>query len=347
MASSTLMQGAATRYELSGREKAAVLCMALGTEAAALITQRLNADEAESISLELARLEAIPADLIEQVLHEWVEVSLAIGSASSGGLDYAREVLEKAYGAARAQQILRRIQSQLADTAGLHRLRNADPQQLGSMLRNEHPQTIALVLSHLEPQHTANVLKELDPATGSEVVFRMARMEKVSPEMLNLIERSIGSEADLGLSQGMAAAGGPAAVAAVLNFTTASLEKTLLDGVAARDAKLSEDIKNLMFVFEDLTRLDARSLQRLLREVDSKQLALSLKSASEELKGKILASMSQRAVQALEEEMEFMGPVKLRDVEQAQAAIVAQVRVLEEAGEIVLGGGGNDDLVIE
>ena len=331
---------------LSGREKVAVLCMALGTEAAAKITQRLTSEEAELISYEIARLEALPAEVVEGVLAEWLEVSLAVDSFSAGGLEYAKDVLEKAYGIQRATQILKRVQSQLADTAGLHRLRKADPQQLGGMMRNEHPQTIALVLAHLEPQHTAAVLKELDPATGSEVVYRMARMEKVAPEMLHLIERSIGSEADLGIQQGMAASGGPAAVAAVLNFTNGSLEKTLLDGVGMRDAKLCEEIKNLMFVFEDLTSLDARSLQRLLREVDAKQLALALKAASDDLKGKMMGAMSQRAQQALLEEMEMMGPVRLRDVESAQSAIVAQVRALEEAGEIVLSSSGGDDMVI-
>ncbi len=331
---------------LTGRQKVAVLCMALGSESAARITQQLTNDEAEAISYEIARLDAVTAEQAEQVLIEWLELTLALGSVSSGGLEYAREVLEKAYGVSRATQILKRIQNQLADTAGLYRLRKADPQQLGSMFRNEHPQTIALLLAHLEPGHTAAVLKELDPATGSEVVFRMAKMEKVSPDMLHLIERSIGTEADLSLAQGMATSGGPAAVAAILNFTAGSLEKMLLDGVAARDPKLCEEIKNLMFVFEDLASLDDRSLQRLLREVDAKQLALALKAASDELRGKITGAMSQRAVQALEEEMEYMGPVRLRDVEQAQATIVAQVRALEEAGEIVIAGGGADDMVI-
>ncbi len=337
---------ATTERRLTGRQKVAVLCMVLGAEQAAKITQRLSTEEAEAISYEIARLDSIPAELTEQVLSEWLEVSLALDSFSAGGLEYAKEVLEKAYGVPRAQQILKRIQNQLADSAGLHRLRKADPQQLGSMFRNEHPQTISLLLAHLEPQHTAGVLKELDPATGSEVVFRMAKMEKVSPEMLQLIERSIGSEADLGLSQGMAASGGPAAVAAVLNFTAGSLEKTLLDGVAARDARLCDEIKNLMFVFEDIGGIDDRSLQRLLREVDAKQLALALKAASDELKTKVTGAMSQRAVQSLQEEMEFMGPVRLRDVEQAQAAIIAQVRALEEAGELVLSSGGGDDMVI-
>ena len=335
------------RPQLTGRQKVAVLCMALGSESAAKITQRLSAEEAEAISYEIARLDAITAELAENVLTEWLELTLALDSVSAGGLEYAREVLEKAYGSPRAQQILKRIQNQLADTAGLYRLRKADPQQLGSMFRNEHPQTIALLLAHLDPAHTAAVLKELDPATGSEVVFRMAKMEKVSPEMLQLIERSIGSEAELSISQGMATSGGPAAVAAILNFTAGSLEKTLLDGVAARDPKLCEEIKNLMFVFEDLASLDDRSLQRLLREVDAKQLALALKAASDDLKGKITGAMSQRAVQALQEEMEFMGPVRVRDVEQAQSAVVAQVRALEEAGEIVLTSGGSDDQVIQ
>ena len=327
---------------LTGRQKAAVLCLTLGSETAAKITQRLAPDEAEAISFEMARLDSVPTDVVEGVLSEWLEYTLAIDSLSMGGLEYAREVLEKAFGSQRAGAILRRIQHQLADTAGLQRLRRADPQQLGGMFRHEHPQTIALVLAHLEPQQTAAVIKELDPTIGSEVIYRMARMEKVSPEMLQLIERSLGSEADLGLQEGLSHSGGPAAAAAVLNFTPATLEKLLLDGVAAKDAALCEEIKNLMFVFEDLTALDDRSLQRLLREVDAKQLSLALKAASEELRSRIMGAMSQRAVEALKEEMDMMGPVRLRDVEVAQSAVVAQVRKLEEAGEIVLAGASDE-----
>ncbi len=189
------------------------------------------------------------------------------------------------------------------------------------------------------------MLKELAPSLGSEVVLRMARMEKVSPEMLQLIERSLGSETDLTSTQGMTTSGGPQAVAAVLNLISPSLEKELLDGVAAQDPDLCVEIKNLMFVFEDLIRLEDRSLQRVMREVESKVLALALKVASDELKEKILGGMSQRAVTSLKEEMEYMGPVKLRDVESAQASIVSQVRELEEAGEVIISGGG-DDVVI-
>ena len=330
---------------MTGRQKVAVLCMAVGTEFAAKLSSGLSQDEAEQISFEIAQLDRISPDVMQAVLTEWLEHTLGVASLTTGGLEYAREVLEKAYGKSRADSILRRITTQLADTAGLHRLRKADPQQLATTLRGEHPQTVALVLAHLDPPHTAAILRELPTGFGGEVLFRMARMEKVSPEMLQLIERALSSDADLSFSQGMSAAGGPAAVASVLNLVSGTLEKELLEGVSERDAMLCEQIKNLMFVFEDLVTLDDKSLQRLLREVEAKQLALALKAASDELKTKIMGAMSQRAVGALKEEMEFMGPVKMRDVEAAQAAIVTQVRKLEETGEIVLTAGSDDVLV--
>jgi flagellar motor switch protein FliG len=329
---------------LNGPQKAAILCMVLGAESAAKITQKLSAEDVETISFEIARMDRVSGETAEAVLNEWLEIMVAADSLASGGIDYAREVLEKAFGMGKATTMLKRIQLQLADNAGLQRLRNADPQQLGNMMRGEHPQTVALILAHLEPAHTANVLKELDPNLGSEVVFRMARMEKVSPDMLQLIERSILAETDLAPTPGMSASGGPAVVAAVLNLVTPSLEKIILDGVSVKDALLCEQIKNLMFVFEDLVSLDDRSLQRLLREVDSKELALALKQASNEVRNKIMGSMSQRAVQALKEEIEMLGPSRKTDVEKAQTNIVSTVRKLEESGDIVLGGGG-DDLV--
>jgi len=330
--------------DLSGREKAAILCLALGAETAAIITGKLTPEEAEVITYEIARLDNVDSAVVDAVLNGWLEAA-ALDSLSAGGVEFARDILERAFGSTKATQILKRIQLQLADSAGLHRLRKADPQQLGNTLRGEHPQTIALILAHLEPSQTAAILKEIPPATGGDVVYRMARMEKVSPEMLNLIERSLGAEADFSFSSGMSASGGPAAVAAVLNLVHASLEQQLLEGVDSRDHELSEQIKNLMFVFEDVVTLDEKALQRLLREVEAKVLALALKAASEDLKNKIMGAMSQRAVTALREEMEFMGPVRMRDVEAAQTQIVTAIRKLEEAGEIVIAGGA-DDLVI-
>lgn len=330
---------------LTGRQKVAIVCMAIGTEHAAKVTANLHPEEAEIVALEMAQLDRVPPSIIDSVLAEWLELTIGVDSLSTGGVEFAKDVLEAAFGVAKAQQILKRIQGQLADSDRFGRLRRADPQQLGTTLRGEHPQTIALILAHLDPSHVAAILRELDPALGGDVMFRIAKMEKVSPEMVSLVERAIGSEADLAFSQGMSSVGGPAAVAAVLNLVSSSLEKEVLDLVAEKDAHLSDQIKNLMFVFEDLSTLDDKSLQRLLREVDVKQLALALKAASPELKAKIMQTMSQRAVAGLKEEMEFLGPVKMRDVEAAQTDIVSKVRALEETGEIVISA-GTDDVII-
>jgi flagellar motor switch protein FliG len=330
--------------QLSGAQKAAILCMVLGSESAALITQKLGQEEVEQISFEIARMDRVSNEATEAVLAEWLEVMLAADSIAAGGMEFAREVLERAFGAQKAGAMLKRIQAQISETAGLHRLRNADPQQLGNMLRGEHPQTVALILAHLEPHHTAGVLKELDPSFGAEVVLRMARMEKVSPDMLVLIERSILTETDLGPAQSLTTSGGPAVVADVLNLVAPSLEKAIMRAVEEKDPALGEQIRNLMFVFEDVVSLDDRSLQRLLREIDVKELALALKSVSNEVKNKIMGGMSQRASTSLKEEMEMLGPSRKRDIESAQTAIVAMIRKLEDAGEIVVGGGA-DDLV--
>lgn len=330
---------------LTGRQKVAILCMAIGAEHAAKITGNLHPEEAETVALEMAQLDRVPQTTIDAVLSEWLEITLGVDSLTTGGVEFAKDVLEKAFGIAKAQQILKRIQGQLADSDRFGRLRRADPQQLGSTLRGEHPQTIALILAHLDPSHVSAILREFEPELGGEVMFRIARMEKVSPDMIALVERAIGNEADLAFSQGMSTVGGPAAVAAVLNLVSPSLEKEVLEMVAEKDPHLSDQIKNLMFVFEDLISLDDKALQRLLREINIKQLALALKTASSELKQRIMGTMSQRAVTGLKEEIEFLGPVKMRDVEAAQTDIVSKVRALEETGEIVLSG-GTDDVIV-
>jgi flagellar motor switch protein FliG len=333
--------------QLTGRQKVAILCMALGAETASLITQKLPTDEVENLSFEIARMDRVDGPTVEAVLEEWLEMLRAAGSLAEGGVDYAREILERAFGPQRASLMMKRITGQLADVAGLDRLRSADPRQLGAMLRGEHPQTVALILAHLDPLATAAILKEVGNGVGgAEVLFRMAKMEKVAPEMLQMIENALGTEAYVSFSEGMSSSGGPEAVAAVLNLLSGSMEKELLEGLNERDPELCERIKALMFVFEDIVNLDDRAIQRLLREVESKQLALALKVASDELRNRILGAMTQRAVTALREEMEFLGPVRVRDVETAQAAIVRAVRALEEAGEIVIATGA-DDLVVE
>jgi flagellar motor switch protein FliG len=348
MPAAAAARAAADRYapdKLTGRQKAAIVCMALGADHAAAVTAGLTPEEAEVVAYEMTLLDQVPPATVDAVLAEWLELTLGVDSISTGGLEYARDVLEKAFGPARAQEILQRIQAQLREGDRFGHLRGADPRQLGSTLRDEHPQTIALVLAHLDPAHVAAVVKQLDPALAGDVMYRIARMDKVSPEMIALVARTIGTEADLGLSQRLATVGGPSAVAAVLNLVDEALEREVLDAVSERDQALGDRIRNLMFVFEDLQQLDDKALQRLLREVDVKQLALALKAASAELKAKIMGTMSQRAVAGLKEEMEFLGPVRMRDVEAAQMEIVGKVRALEESGDIVLSAGGDDVLL--
>ncbi len=345
MANTAVQLKKRTANDLTGRQKAAVLLMALGPEASKPITQALTPEEVEEITLEIARMETVPPDVVEAVLDEWRRTEEAAYSLAQGGVEYAKQILEQTFGPQRAAVILKRIESQLRESAGFRVLRNADPHQLTTVLRNEHPQTISLILAHLEPALVADVLKQLDPKLGAAVLYRMARMDKVLPDVLQAVERSLGSDATVSLAQDVTKAGGPAAVAAVLNHVVGVLEKDLLDGLEQQDPELCEEIKSLMFVFEDIVRLDDKALQRALQTIDSRELALALKAASDEVKSRIHGVMSQRAINALQEEMELLGPVRLRDVEEAQAAIVKSIRMLEESGEIVIGGAADEYVI--
>ncbi len=331
--------------ELTGREKVAILLMAIGEEAAGNVTKNMAPDEVEAISFEIAKMDRVDPNVVEAVLTEWQHTEDAAVNLATGGVDYARRVLEQTFGVTKAQAVIKRIEAQLHDSVSLVHLRNADTTQLNALIRNEYPQTIALILAFLDPSQTAGVLRGTETSAGSDILLRMARMEKVLPDVLKLIEESIGAESDLSISGDASAAGGPSAVAEVLNLLSAGIEKDLLAGVAEEDMDLSEQIKDLMFVFEDMSKLDDTGITRLLRDVDTRELSMALKLASEELKNKILDSMSSRARDALVEEMEFLGPVRVSDVELAQSGIVKMARALEEAGEIVIGG--TDDLVVE
>jgi flagellar motor switch protein FliG len=329
---------------LSGAQKSAVLCMALGSKASSKVLQFLSEEEVEAITLEIASLRNVGADTAESVLEEYRSVASAAAKLAEGGVEYSRQILERALGEERAGEILKRIQHQLINS-GLKRLKKAPPELLHSVFRGEHPQTIALIISHLEPTQAAIVVESMDPDVAGEVLQRVARMEKVSPEMLQVVETALSSKTDLSLSEQMTQAGGPKAVANVLNHASASVEKVLLESIAERSQELADEIKNLMFVFEDITSLDNKTIQRVLREVDSRELALALKAVSDELKEHIMKNMSERAASALREEMEFMGPVRVRDVEAAQTKIIGTIRNLEETGEIILADRGGDDFI--
>lgn len=343
--STAIVQRMPSLEDLSGREKVAIILMAVGENASTEITKALPESEVEAITFEIARMGKVEPALVEAVIHEWQHTERAAFSLAEGGVDYARRILEKVFGSTRAAQVLKRIEAQLSDHISLSHLRNADPQQLTAMLRNEHPQIIALTMAYLDPGQTAAMLKELDPEVRADILLRIARLEKVQPDVLGIVQESLGDEGDLSLSATGSAAGGPEAVAEVLNLVTSGLEKELLDGLADEDPDLSEQIKDLMFVFEDIIKLDEKGITRLLRDVETKSLAMGLKLASEELADLILSTLSSRARDSLTEEMEFLGPVRVSDVETAQADIVKMARALEEAGEIVIGA--TDDMVVE
>ncbi len=331
--------------ELSGRQKVAIVLMAAGEEASAEITKSLSPDEVEAISFEIARMDHVEPHIVEAVLEEWVQTERAAFSLAEGGVDYARRILEKAFGTQKAGQILKRIESQLHDHISMVNFQSADPAQLTAVIRNEHPQIISVLLAFLDPDHTAAVIKGFDTRLGSDILLRMARMEKINPEALGVIEASLGSDSDLSFGTESSTAGGPEAVAEVLNRTAAGLEKELMDGLYNGDPDLAQRVKDLMFVFEDIVKLDDSAVARVLRDVETKELALALKVASDDLKERIMGTLSTRAREALQEEIEFLGPVRVSDVETAQANIVRTVRTLDEAGEIVIGA--SDDLVVE
>lgn len=330
---------------MSGPQKGAVLCLALGAERSARIMTLLTPREVEVLSREIAGMPIVAADKITTVVGEFQQVSRAVESVARGGVDYAQQILETALGPTKAKAILEKIQEQLVDT-GLKRLRNAAPEILTGILRGEHPQTIALILAHLDPRQSSSVVTSMDPDLAAEVLYRIARMDKISPDMLLLVESGLSSKTDLSLSEEMTLSGGPQAVAKLLNLTGGTLEKQLLEAIGNRSDDIAGQIKALMFVFEDLLLVDGRGIQRVLRDVDTKDLAMALKAASDDLKKHIRANMSERAGQALTEEIEMLGPVRVKDVEAAHARIIETVRNLSDAGEIMIAGrGGNDDII--
>jgi flagellar motor switch protein FliG len=331
---------------LTGVQKCAVLCMALGPDVSAKVLQQLTPAEMEAVSREIASTPVVRAEVVDSVLNEFNGVAQAVESVARGGVEFAKQVLEQAFGPNRARAVLERIQEQMTES-GMTRLKKAAPEVLNNVLRGEHPQTIALILAHLDSKQAAGVVEAMEPPLASDVLYRVARMEKVSPEMLELVELGLGNRSDFSLTQEMRLSGGPDAVAKVLNFLGGSQEKSLLEAIAGRSAELAEAIRNLMFVFEDLRRLDGRSMQRLLREIDNKELALSLKAASDELKKHILSNMSERAGSALQDELDAMGPVLVKDVEAAHAKILSTARSLADAGEIVITSPGADEEVIQ
>lgn len=327
-------QTALTRYnELSGRQKAAIFILAVGPEASANIYRHLSDEEMESLTQQIAALNNVSSTLIQDVMGEYHTMIKAQEYIASGGLEYAKQVLEKAVGESRAMEIIRKVQMTL-QVKGFNILQEVDPNQLMAFLQKEHPQTIALVMTQLNPVQAATVLADLPPPMQVDVMYRLSQMERVSPETIKAVEKVLESRIDF--SQGGHKLGGIKSAAEILNLVGQRYEKHILNGIAKENPELATEIKNLMFVFEDIINLDDRSIQKILKEVDHKELALALKTVSEELKTKILSNMSKRAADLVLEELKYMGPVRLREVEEVQQKVIDVIRRLEDEGQLVI-----------
>ncbi|HEY3315725.1 MAG TPA: flagellar motor switch protein FliG [Bacillota bacterium] len=331
---------------LSGKQKAAILLIALGTENSAKVLKYLGEEDIEQLTLEIASLKKIPYEAREKVIDEFHALCTAQEYIDQGGIDYAREILDKALGTQKAVDILHRLTTTL-QVRPFDLIRKTDPSQLLNFIQGESSQTVALIMAYLSPQQASVILQSLSPERQADVARRIATMDRTSPEILREVEKVLERKLSSLMTQDFAAAGGVDTVVGVLNFVDRSTEKSIIETLEVQDPELAEEIKKKMFVFEDIILLDDRSIQRVLREVDiSKDLPLALKVASEDVKNKIFKNISKRAVDNLSESMEYLGPVRLRSVEEAQQKIVNIIRKLEEEGELVVARGGGDELVV-
>lgn len=333
------------KSRLTGKQKAAILLISLGPDVSAQVYKHLTEEEIEKLSLEISSVKKVDAELKEEIIEQFHQIVVAQDYITQGGIGYAKTVLEKAFGKQEAASIINRLTSSL-QVRPFDFARRADPQQVLNFIQNEHPQTIALVLSYLDPEQAGQILSELPQEMQAEVARRIATMDSTSPEIISQVERVLESNLSASLTEDYTQTGGIQAVVEVLNGVDRSTERTILDTLEAQDPELADEIKKRMFVFEDIVILDNRAIQRVIREVENEDLRLALKAASDEVKEVIFNNMSTRMAETFKEEMEYMGPVRLRDVEEAQQRIVATIRRLDEIGEIVIARGGGDDIIV-
>ncbi len=329
--------------ELSPGEKVSILMISLGEESTADVMRYLADFEIETIAQTITELGNVPNAVQDQVLEEFEQNLLAGEYIAQGGADFARNALERAVGPRRAQEILDRVMGTVG--SGFYMLKNVPPDQIAPFIANEHPQTIALILSQLEAYQAAGILALLPQLTQSEVAYRIATMENITPSTLKQIEENL--EASLkDILSGHTDVGGPKIVADMLNLTGSSVEKSVLDNIDAQDPEVAETVRNMMFVFDDVSTLTDREIQTVLREVEQKDLVIALKAASEDVKEKILGNMSDRVRNFIEEEMEFLGPMRLSEVEEVQLRIVQKIRQLEEQGQVNIVRGATQDTFV-
>jgi len=337
------MKGA--KLDRPGKEKAAMLLIALGPEKSADIFKHLKEDEIEQLTLEIANIRSVSSEEKEQVVEEFYQICLAQEFIAEGGIAYAKEILEKALGTEKALEVINKLTVSL-QVRPFEFVRKTDPAQLLNFIQNEHPQTIALILAYLKPSQSSIVLSALSQEKQADVARRIATMDRTSPEVIKEVERVLEKKLSSLVTEDYTAAGGVQAIVDILNSVDRGTEKYIMETLEIEDTDLAEDIKKRMFVFEDILSLDSRSIQRFLREVDNTQLAIALKGSTEEVQNLIYNNMSRRLVEMIKEDIEFMGPVRLKDVEESQQKIVNVIRKLEDSGEIVISRGGGDEIIV-
>lgn len=338
---STTTIHSASRQKMSSAGKAAAVIVALGSDAASGIYKHLREEDIETLSLEVAKLDRLPPETLQDIMEDFYGLCITQKVISEGGAIYARDVLEKAFGPQLANAYMERISSSMQVRA-FEFVRKSNYKSLIMMLQHEHPQTIAFVLSYAKAEQASSVIAELPKSMQLDVICRIAKLDSVSPEVVTTVEKVLEKRFSSIVSENMTEVGGVNYVADIMNHTDRTTEKYIFDELGRRDHALSDEIRKLMFVFEDIVNLDDMTIQRFLREVDPQDLAIAIKGSNEEVKRVLLSNVSKRAQENILTDMEYLRNVRMRDVEEAQQKIVNLIRKLEEAGEITLNRGGDE-----
>ncbi|MCR5618620.1 MAG: flagellar motor switch protein FliG [Lachnospiraceae bacterium] len=331
--------------ELSGVQKAAILLITLGPERSAGIFKHLKEEEIEELTLEIANTRTVGPDVKEAILEEFYGVCLAQQYIAEGGINYARELLEKSLGTEKAMDVIGRLTASL-QVKPFEFVRKTDASQLINFIQDEHPQTIALILSYLAPGQAAQIISGLAPDRQADVARRIAVMDRTSPDVIKEVENVLEQKLASLVNQDYTIIGGVDSVVEILNSVDRGTEKHIMESLEIEEPELADEIRKKMFVFEDILLLDDRSIQRVLRDVDNNDLGIALKAANEQVQNAIFNNLSKRLATMIKEDMEFMGPVRMKDVEEAQQKIVNIIRKLEDSGEIVISRGGGDEIVV-
>ena len=331
--------------KISGLQKAAIPLISLGPEKSANVFKHLKEEEIEELTLEIANTRSVSPQIKEQIINEFYEVCLAQQYIAEGGIGYAKELLEKALGNDKANDVLNKLTSSI-QVKPFEFVRKTDASQLLSFIQDEHPQTIALILSYLGPSQCSAIISALPPESQADVAKRIATMDRTSPDVIKEVEKILESKLANLVNQDYTIIGGVDHVVEILNNVDRGTEKHIMETLEIEDPELADEIRKKMFVFEDILLLDDRAIQRVLRDVDNNDLSISLKGSNEEVQNAIFNNMSKRLATMIKEDMEFMGPVRMKDVEEAQQKIVNTIRKLEDSGEIVISRGGGDEIIV-